>query len=194
MSASPTTVTANGSTTREIPDKILIAGGTASGRAVAFAGAGDASPTSLSESDKDLLESLLLDTPDLFFLGKTQGVAYRLIGSHFRADDGSTPRYAGPWYDVYELTVPLEARGDRGFRFKIFAFDTSTGLLASVRYQLARGATRVAVTVEYSGWRQQAGQAVPSVIRRVENGVEAWRISVNAVAFTPAVSDGAFRP
>ena len=180
--------------TREVPDKILIAGGTASGKAVAFAGTGDASPGSLSESDKDLLEALQLDTSDQFFLGKTQGLAYRLIGSHFRADDGSTRNYEGPWYDVYQVGVPLDARGDKSFRFKTFAFDTSTGLLAAVRYQIARAGTKVEVSLEYSGWKQQSGQAVPSVIRRAENGVETWRISVNAASFTQAVSDGAFKP
>src|SRR5207237_850832 len=54
-------------------------------------------------AEANALESLFDDTPESFFYAMLQGAAHRFLGNRFRADDGKTPNYKGPWYDVYQV-------------------------------------------------------------------------------------------
>ena len=178
--------------TREADNKIRIDQSAQTGKPLVINGGTPESVGNLSDDDKDLLESFYADSADLFFRANSQGAGYRLLGGRFRADDGSTANYSGPWYLVYQLVVPLKFRGESGVRSKVFAFDASNGLLAAVRYRMTRGGSKVDVGVEYSGWQKVSGQAVPATIRRMENGVEIWRFGVTRATVGPLVADGMF--
>lgn len=178
--------------TREFPDKIRIDRSAKNDKALVVNASVPVGAGTLSQDDKDLLESLYADSPDLFFAGKGHGVSYRLLGGHVRADDGSGAKDQGPWYMVYQLALPLKFRDENGVRFKNFVFDASTGRLEGVRYEVARAGRKVAVAVQYSGWQTVAGQAVPGAVRRSEDGIEIWRMSVTNAVFTKSVADNAF--
>jgi hypothetical protein len=181
------------SVTSELPDKIRVDQASAPGKALTLNGGSPGANVNLSDDDKDLLESFYADTIDQFFLGKTQGVAYRLIGGHVRADDGKAKNYAGPFYRVHQLYMSLQYRNETGIRLKNYVFDTNGGLLAAVKYLIVRGNSKVNVSVEYTGWRVISGQTVPSTIRRVENGSEVWRFDISSATFGGLTNDSSFK-
>lgn len=179
--------------TKQLPDQVRLEGFSASGKPQTFAGYGKSASGTANADDLDVLETFYADTPELFFLGRQQGVAYRMIGSHYRGDDGTAANYAGPWYDVYQLAVPLDFRGQKGaVRWKTFAFDTSHGWLAAVNYQIPKNGSTVNVKIEYSGWTATGGQASPGMVRRLEDGTEVWRLNVTGASYAPSVADGLF--
>ncbi len=57
----------------------------------------------LSNADREVIETLLFDSADHFFLAQTQGFATRALGPRLRLDDGRTPNYTGPFYDIYQV-------------------------------------------------------------------------------------------
>src|SRR5262249_28920396 len=59
-------------------------------------GEGWALGAALSDADQEIIETLVFDSADQFFLAQTQGFATRALGRRFRLDDGGTPNYTGP--------------------------------------------------------------------------------------------------
>jgi hypothetical protein len=54
----------------------------------------------LDQQSLALLETLAYDTVDRFFIGQMGETVPRPLGDHFRADDGTTPNYPGPFFDI----------------------------------------------------------------------------------------------
>jgi hypothetical protein len=145
--------------------------------------------TSVQKSDSDVLESLFDDSSESFFYGTAQVGGYRLIGERFRADDGRTPNYAGPWYDIYEAAPSIRAHYPTLNRHKFFYFDSQTNRLAKVEYVLLGG---VRVSSQYSNWTTQNGQSFPGKLVRKEDGVTVFTLTMSAAAFGKSASDGKF--
>lgn len=138
------------------------------------------SKQSVTETEEKMLDSLLYDTADRFFLAQSQGAARRFLGSHFRLDDGSDPKYEGPWYDIYQVEdeTALKMAGERGA--KRYYFNSGTRLLERVRYDSAAGGG--AVEVEIGAWRKVGDQFVPGFIRRIENGTPVFTLTATSAA------------
>ncbi len=145
-----------------------------------------------ASANQNILESLLDDRPETLFYAMQSGDPYRLLGTRFRTDDGKTPNYAGPWYDIIQISEPVKATGGTTTRQKLFCFDSETGLLARTTYRLANAGATTIVSTEYSGWTTQNGQAVPGKIVRRENGVVVFTFQVTSSAVQAAVSQSAF--
>src|SRR5262249_49402760 len=60
--------------------------------------------SALTKQDQDIIESLIYDSADHFFIGQADGLALQPLGKRFRDDDGSNPNYSGPFYDIYQLS------------------------------------------------------------------------------------------
>src|SRR5882724_4947887 len=54
----------------------------------------------VTSDESDLLETLVNDTAEHFFLSHARSVPGRFYGSRFRTDDGTNPNYKGPYYDI----------------------------------------------------------------------------------------------
>lgn len=145
--------------------------------------------SSTSQSDADIMESLSDDCAECFFYGFARGAALRFLGGRFRADDGSTPNYQGPWHDIYESFAPSKAQAGAVVRRKLYYFDSTTGLLTKVQYETASAAK---VSTEFSNWQVQAGQALPGKIVRQENGKPVFTFTVVGVSVGPSTADGLF--
>jgi hypothetical protein len=145
--------------------------------------------SSISQSDADIMESLSDDCAESFFYGFSKRAALRFLGGRFRADDGSTPNYQGPWYDIYESFEPSKAQPGGAVRRKLYYFDSTTGLLTKVQYETA---STPKVSTEFSNWQVQAGQAVPGKIVRQENGKPVFTFTVAAASVGPSAADGLF--
>jgi hypothetical protein len=153
---------------------------------------GVANAAALAASDLDILESLLDDRPETFLYELAAGRINRLLGGRFRTDDGKTPNYSGPWYDVYQISAPVEATGGTVTRQKQFCFDSQTRLLALAIYTITKGGTTTVVSTEYSNWSIQNGQAVPGQILRRENGTVVFTFHVTGAAVSAAASAQTF--
>src|SRR5262249_19948909 len=64
----------------------------------------------ITPQEADALESLFDDSTESFFYGIVRGAGHRFLGGRFRIDNGKTPNYKGPWYDVYEVFTAVRSR------------------------------------------------------------------------------------
>jgi hypothetical protein len=139
----------------------------------------DGTPSSLAAlagEDRDLVETVLFDTAENFFLEQMKGAATRCLGYRFRADEQST---TGPFHDIYMVT-PNERSDDlRGA--KLFYFNSDTLLLDRITYQ-----TTARVEVKLSNWQDINGQKVALRIERLENGTNVMTLTIDRVVFAPA--------
>lgn len=153
---------------------------------------GVSNATALSSSDLGVLESLLDDSAETFLYGFTRGHARRFLGARFRTDNGKTPNYSGPWYDIYESVAPVQSLTGAPLRQKHFIFDSVSKLPVRTSYLVVQGGNKVQVSTEFGKWTVNAGQATPGQIIRKENGVAVFTFDVSGASVVPAVSDGIF--
>jgi hypothetical protein len=139
----------------------------------------------LDQSEEDLIETLVYDTAEHFFMGQMQRVATRGLGSRFRSDDGS-------FHDLYEVTDQVEvAPGGRTQR-KLYYFNSDTQVLDRVRYQLTRNGMQTDVETRISDWQDLQGQRLPGRITRLENQRATATLAISSRALTPRLDDGIF--
>src|SRR6266850_2203104 len=102
------------SLTLEFPDRLrLTVQDGIHQRVVTFNGQAAASVgNALTAREREFIETLAYDTAEHFFAGQTRGTAMRCLGQRFRADDGTTPNYSGPYYDLYEVSDQIKTAAD----------------------------------------------------------------------------------
>jgi len=144
---------------------------------------------SISSADLNVLESLLDDSAESFFYGFMRGDAHRLIGRRYRADDGTTPNYQGPWYDIYIRSASALAQSGAPLRQSFCFFDSQTKLLAKVQYDLPNSTK---VLTEFTNWITTNGQSFPGQIVRKENDAVVFTFKITGAVASPAVTDGVF--
>ncbi len=177
----------------EFPDRLranLTHGGDM--RTIVFDASRSGAASQQSEADEALLETLVYDSAEHFFWSQTQQQATRSIGSRIRLDDGSTPDYSGPYYDVYQLTDVVKIASTPQLRSKFYYFNSDTLLLEQVLYQSTnqRGTTKVEVRL--SDWRSLDHQRLPHRIERIENGISRFVFTIGSSTLGPRLDDGAF--
>ena len=146
----------------------------------------------LSDADQNMIETLIFDSADHFFLGQTQGLANRALGSRFRLDDGTDANYAGPFYDIYQVMDRLGTGSTVRQQPKLFYFNSDTQLLERVRYRIERNGAAVNVETRITDWKRVNNQRVPCTITRLEDDKPALTITIASTVIGPRVADGAF--
>jgi hypothetical protein len=146
----------------------------------------------LKKNERDEAESLLFDFVDHFFSSQMQGAATRFLGSRFRLDDGANPNYAGPFYEIYQVTDRIAVEKEVREQPKLYYFNSDTLLLERVRYQIERDGEPVEVEVLIGGWRKVNGQQIPGAITRTENGAPVLSLSITSAAVSGRQNDGIF--
>lgn len=177
---------------RESPDRLRIEMRNGAGRDVTVfdGGAGRAAHRPPAQVDEGLIESLVYDTADYFFLAQAGG-AVRHLGSGFRPD-GAAEEYAGPTYEVYQVSFPVRSSGRAEQRTKTYYFNSATSLLELVRYTVERGGYETEVEVRLSGWQRSLGQSFPARVERLEGGRPVWALTLALSGVGAAARDGAF--
>ena len=117
------------------------------------------------------------------------GMAYRFLTGTVRADDGKTPNYKGPWYDVHVSIGKSRSQPGTPVRNKTFYFDSTTKVLVRTQYVLPDGRN---VSTQFSNWQTVNGQSTPGQIVRKENGVVVLSFNASAAATGPLVNDTLF--
>ena len=144
-------------------------------------------------ADEDLIEMLVHDSVEGFFIGQIEGFATRFLGSRYHRVDESG-NAVGADYDIYEVVNEVRVPGRPLRQRKLYYFNSDTALLERVRYRLSleRGRGAVAVDVEVSGWGEIDGQAIPTLTVRYEDGVEVVRLEIQEAGVGAAAKDGSF--
>ncbi|MGH9754035.1 MAG: hypothetical protein ACREA2_14760 [Blastocatellia bacterium] len=146
----------------------------------------------LKKNERGEVESLLFDFVDHFLAAQMQGAATRFLGSRFRLDDGANPHYAGPFYELYQVTDRISVNQEVHEQPKLYFFNSDTFLLERVRYQIERAGEPVEIEVLISGWRKVGGQQIPGAIIRTENGAPVLALSITSAEIGAKRSDGMF--
>jgi len=177
----------------ELPHRMRLEEQGAESHVTGFNGnSGWASGGSLSDADQDAIETLIFDSADHFFLGQTQGLAIRALGSHFRLDDGASANYAGPFYDVYEVMDYVGTGSEERQQPKLFYFNSDTQLLQRVRYQIQRDGAAVNVEIQIADWKRLNNQQIPSAITRLEDDKPVLTVTIASASIGPRAADGMF--
>lgn len=142
--------------------------------------------------DQDLLETLVFDTLDHFVESQANGQAIRMIGSRFRLDGGTEEDYTGPVYELYQVSDHVEIGEKSRIQPKFLYFNTNTLLLDRIHYEVSRLGLTVRAEVELGNWTDAAGQKVPGMIVRKENGQTTLTLAISSGAFAAGASDGIF--
>jgi len=122
----------------------------------------------LESGEQNLVESLMYDTADHFFASQTQGCALRFLGARFRTDDGSSAKYSGPYYDIYQVSDRLATAEGKREQTKLYYFNSDTLLLERVSYRTNRNGLAVKIEDVMGGWQKEQGQQVARTIERFE--------------------------
>ncbi len=139
----------------------------------------------------DLIETLAYDSAEHFFSTQMQGNATRFLGTRFRTDDGSSPDYNGPYFDIYKIADRIKASGQER-PAKLYYFNSDTLLLERVTYVINRDGAEVSVETKLSDWRGEDGQKVARHIERLENGKPVLVFEIRSAQLSRRVDDGMF--
>jgi hypothetical protein len=125
-------------------------------------------------TDRQLIERLVLDSPDQFVLGQLRGASYYTVARNVRpvtAVDG----YAGPVWNVVRVDDPEQDETKRPqSRWRLYYINTRTGLIDRIVSEL-NGAEIIA---EISEWDDRNGEKTPALInwRRADQMLMQYRL------------------
>ena len=173
--------------TLEFPDKLRLTVGGPQNRVITF----DGQQAKATPEDFDLIETLAYHSAEHFFASQMQGNAMRFLGARFRTDDGSTPDYDGPYFDIYKIAEQIKASGEERAA-KLYHFNSDTMLLERVTYDINRGGSEIRVETKLSDWRVVDGQQVARRIERFENGKSVFVLTIRSAGLGRRADDGIF--
>lgn len=146
----------------------------------------------VSDSERDLIETLAHDTAEHYFSLLMSGRGARFLGGRFRLDSGADSSPDATVYDIYQLGDEIGFGGAPARRLKLFYFNSETLLLERVRYEVERDGANVRVEVLLTDWRSSQGQQFPRRVVRTENGSPVFTLTLNAVTPEPRAADRTF--
>lgn len=178
----------------EFPDQLrLVSQNKLQVRLITFDGQrAKATANRFESGELELIETLAYDSAEHFFATQLQGKAMRFLGSRFRIDDGSSPDYSGPYFDIYQIADQIEASGEERAA-KFYYFNSDTSLLERVTYVINRDGSEVNVETRLSDWRIEDGQKVARRIERLENGKSVFVLNLRSAQFGRRAQDGIFQ-
>ncbi|MBY0506725.1 MAG: hypothetical protein K2X03_22590 [Bryobacteraceae bacterium] len=176
--------------TWELPGKFRIE---KDGKAIVGALAGlpaPAIPGVSSEDDDDLLESLFLDRAESALYNVVNGAAVRVIGYQVGTQRGRVPGYAGPYFDIFDITAKADAKANSPSRSKRYIFDSMSGLLQRVVYVTVKPSGTQAVSTVFSQWAKIQNDFLPGVIERSIDQVSVARFTATSQGLAARTADG----
>lgn len=115
-----------------------------------------------ANTDRSLIEKIVLDSPDQFVLAQVRGASYSVVARDARPfEAGGLDSYEGPVWDVVQVREPENGGVNKPFStWRLFYLNAATGLIEKIVSQEA-GET---VLAEFSGWVEQNGEKNPTHI------------------------------
>ncbi len=145
--------------------------------------------TPLDSGEQDLIETLFYGTAERFFMTQMQGQATRFLGARFSMDDGSSAKYSGPYYDIYQVADQIKTSTNQRDQEKLYYFNSETLLLERVSYQINRDGSAVKIDEMIRDWSKEQGQQVARRIERLENGKSVFVFAVRSAGLGSRLGD-----
>lgn len=119
-----------------------------------------------SNTERDLLERLVFDSPDQFVLAQLRGASYLTVARNVRPADAGDD-YRGPLWNVIRINDPQadDTKAPQS-RWRLYYINAATGLMDKIESEM--GGNRI--TAEFSGWTQQNGESFPTQIVWKQSG------------------------
>jgi hypothetical protein len=130
-------------------------------------------------SERELIERLVLDSPDQFVLAQLRGASYYMVGRNVRPSEASE-RYTGPVWDIVRIDDPQgdpETKPESNFR--LYYVNARTGMIDKIVSEL-RGERIEAVV---SDWTDQNGEKAPAQITWTKQGQILMQYRVTTVSY-----------
>jgi hypothetical protein len=119
-----------------------------------------------TDTERLLVERLILDSPDQFVLAQLRGASYFTIARNVRPIDASDD-YSGPLWNLVRVDEPPQDESVRPqSTWRIYYINVQTGLPDRVEYQLNGQEIRA----EILGWSEQNGEKTPAQMRWSSGG------------------------
>ncbi len=116
-------------------------------------------------SDRELIERLVLDSPDQFVLAQLRGASYYIVVRNARPDDASDG-YAGPLWNIVRVHDPQTDQEKRPLsQSRLYYLNTTTGLIDRIVSE-PQGQRIVAELI----WTESNGEKVPAQITWTSQG------------------------
>jgi len=117
-------------------------------------------------AERQLIEQLVLDSPDQFVLAQLRGASYYVIARSMRPE-GVADNYSGPLWNIVRVDDPERDEAKRPqSAWRLYYINTATGFIDRIVSEI-QGQRIVA---EISGWTEVNGEKVPSQINWARQG------------------------
>jgi len=124
------------------------------------AGQGVAKAGESAGSERDLIERLVLDSPDQFVLAQLRGASYQTIARNVRPEEAGDD-YSGPLWNIVRVNDPQHDEQKRARSpWRLYYINTRTGLIDRIVSEVE--GERIEATL--SGWTEVNGEKAPGEI------------------------------
>lgn len=116
--------------------------------------------------DRELVERLVIDSPDQFVMAQLRGASYSSIARNVRPAE-AVESYSGPLWNIVRVGEPeRDSETSPQSSWRLYYINTRTGLIDRIVSEL-RGET---IAAEISGWTAVDSEMVPGQITWSSNG------------------------
>lgn len=151
-----------------------------SNRTLTWSAKEGAKANALNESERLLLERLILDSPDQFVLAQLRGASYFTVARNVRPTD-AIDGYSGPLWNLVRVDEPQADESRKALStWRIYYINVQTGLPDRVQYQLNGKEIRV----EFLDWTDQQGEKTPSRVRWTSDGQTVMEYRATSISHT----------
>ena len=140
--------------------------------------------TLATESDRALIEQLVLDSPDQFVLAQLRGASYYTVARNVRPA-GAPDGYSGPLWNIVRVDDPqseVEKKPESAWR--LYYLNASTELIDKIVCEV-RG-EKIEATI--SEWTEHNGERVPGQITWTSHGQVLMQYQLTNFTRDPAVT------
>lgn len=133
------------------------------------------------ETDRQLIERLVFDSPDQFVLAQLRGASYYTVARGVRPENvGGSDDYAGPLWDLVRVSE-LEHQGQNKPQSasRLYYINNQTGMIDKVLSQ----EDGEVIVAEISGWTNQGAEKVPTRITWKRNDQTVMEFLVSNVVY-----------
>lgn len=132
-----------------------------------------------SDTERLLLERVLLDSPDQFVLAQLRGASYFTVARNVRSADASDG-YEGPLWNLVRVDEPQTDEKLRPLStWRIYYINVQTGLPDRVEYQL----NGKEIKAEFLEWTNEQGEKAPSRICWSSDGQTVMEYRATSTSF-----------
>jgi len=138
------------------------------------------SASQLTESDSELIERLVFDSPDQFVLMQLRGASYTTIAKGVRPAK-ATDGYSGALWTIVRVDDPERDETKRPISpWRLYYLNTRTGLIDRIESEV-RGQR---IMAEISSWTDQGGEKLPAQIVWTAGRQELMRYSLTTFSLS----------